>query len=86
MVYVFQKFRNYLLGSHFTMYTYHSPLKYLVNKLVLGGRICRWLLMFQEYNFEVVLKPGKLNVGPHHLSRILSGEYVGNISDILLNA
>jgi hypothetical protein len=50
MVYVIQKFRHYLLGSHFNMYTYHSALKYLVNKPVLGGRICRWLLLFQEYD------------------------------------
>jgi hypothetical protein len=41
MVYVLQKFMHYLLGSHFKMYTNHSALKYLVNKPVLGGRICR---------------------------------------------
>jgi hypothetical protein len=58
MVYALQKFRRYLLGSHFNMYTNHSALRYLVNKLVLGVRICRWLLMFQEYDFEVVVKPG----------------------------
>ena len=48
MVYTLQKFRHYLLGSHFKMYKYHSTLRYLVNKLVLGERICRWLLLFQE--------------------------------------
>ena len=37
MVYVLQKFRHYLLGGHFKMYTDHLALKYLVNKLVLGG-------------------------------------------------
>ena len=37
MVYVLQKFRHYLLGGHFKMFTYHSALKYLVNKPVLGG-------------------------------------------------
>ena len=37
MVYVFQKFRQYLLGGNFHMYTDHSMLKYLVNKPVLGG-------------------------------------------------
>jgi len=61
MVYVIQKFRHYLLGSHFKMYKYHYALKYLVKNPVLWGRICRWLLLFQEYNFEVFVKPGKLN-------------------------
>lgn len=42
MVYVLQKFRNYFLGAHFKMYTDHSSLKYLFNKIVLGGaKICR---------------------------------------------
>jgi hypothetical protein len=81
MVYALQKFRHYLLGSHFKMYTDHSALKYLVNKPVLGGRICRWLLLFQEYDFEVVVKPGKLNAGPDHLSHILTGEDAGNLDD-----
>jgi hypothetical protein len=37
MVYALQKFRHYLLGGHFKMFTDHSALKYLVNKPVLGG-------------------------------------------------
>ena len=38
IVYALQKFRHYLLGGHFRMYTDHSALKYLVNNPVLGGR------------------------------------------------
>jgi hypothetical protein len=45
MVYALQKFRHYLLGGHFKMFTDHSALKYLVNKPVLGGRICIWILL-----------------------------------------
>ena len=37
MVYALQKFRHYLLGSSFKMFTDHLALKYLVNKPVLGG-------------------------------------------------
>jgi hypothetical protein len=51
MMYELQTFRHYLLGGHFKMFTDHSMLKYLVKKPVLGGRICRWLLLFQEYDF-----------------------------------
>ena len=56
------------------MFTDHSTLKYLVNKLILGGNICRWLLLFQEYNFEINVKLGRLNVGLDHLSRLETGE------------
>jgi hypothetical protein len=61
MVYALQKFRHYLLGKNFKMFTDHSSLKYLVNKPELGRRICRWLFLFQEFEFKVIVKPGKLN-------------------------
>jgi hypothetical protein len=46
-----------------------------------GGRICRWLLLFQEFHFEVIVKPGKLNTGPDHLPRITNGEAPTNLED-----
>ena len=58
MLYALQKFRHYLLGGHFKMFTYHSTLQYLVNNPMLGGRIFRWLLLFQEFYFEIVVKTG----------------------------
>ena len=46
MVYTLHKFRHYLLGGHFKMYTDYSMLKHLVNKPMLGGKIYRWILLF----------------------------------------
>src|SRR5277367_3903472 len=86
MVYALQKFRHYLLGSHFKIFTAHSSLKYLVNKPVLGGRISRWLILFQEYDFEIIVKPGRLNLGPDHLSRLESGEEPTNLDEGLPDA
>ena len=63
------------------MFTDHSALKYLVNKPVLGGKICCWLLLFQEFDFEISVKLGHLNAGPDHLSRIEIGEEPTNIED-----
>ena len=67
------------------MYTDHSALKYLVNKPVSRGNICRWLLLFQEFDFEFIVKPGRLNVGPDHLSRIESDEEPTSLEDNLTN-
>jgi hypothetical protein len=86
MVYALQKFRYYLLGGHFKMFTDYSALKYLVNKPVLGGRICRWLLLFQEYDFEIVVNPGRMNKGPNHLSRLEHGEEPTSLEDTFLDA
>jgi hypothetical protein len=65
------------------MFTDHSSLKYLVNKLVLGGRM---LLLFQEFDFEVIVKPGKLNARPDHMSRVTNGEEPTNLEDNLPDA
>jgi hypothetical protein len=81
MVCTLQKFKHYLLGKHFKMLTDHSSLRYLVNKPLLVGIICRWFLLFQEFDFEVIVKPGKLNAGPDHLSRITNEEEAMNIED-----
>jgi hypothetical protein len=86
MVYALHKYRHYLLGKHFKMFTDQSTLKYLVNKLVLGGIICRWLLLFQEFEFEVIVKLGKLNAGPDHLLRVTNGEEPMNLEDNFLDA
>jgi hypothetical protein len=67
------------------MFTDHSSIKYLVNKPVFGGRICRWLLLFQEFEFEVTVKPGKLNAGLDHLSRVTNGEEPTNLEDKFLD-
>ena len=85
MVYTLQKFMHYLLGKHFKIFTDHSSLKYLVNKPVLRGRICIWLLLFQEFYFEVIVKLGKLTAGPDHLSRITNGEEPTNLEDNFLD-
>jgi hypothetical protein len=53
---------------------------------VLEGRICRWLLLFQEFSFEVIIKSGRCNVGPDHLSRLESGESGGAVDDQLPDA
>jgi hypothetical protein len=53
---------------------------------VLGGRICQWLLLFQEFDFEVIVKLGKLNAGPDHLLRVTNGEEPMNLEEKFLDA
>jgi hypothetical protein len=83
MVYALQNFYHYLLGEHFKMFTDHSVLKYLFNKPMLGGRICIWLILLQEYDFEIVVKLGIMNKGPDHLSRLEHGEDPNSLEDTL---
>jgi hypothetical protein len=65
------------------MFTDHSTHKYVVIKPVLGRRICRWLLLFHEYDFNIIVKPRRMNKGPDHLSRLEHGEEMTSLEDTL---
>jgi hypothetical protein len=80
MVYSYKKFKHYLLGYKVIFHTDHDSLKYLVNKLDLSGRIARWILLLQEFNYEVVVKSGKANSNADYLSRPRVEESVVDIS------
>ena len=69
VMYACMKFRHYLLDYRVVFHTDHNSLKYLVNKPDLSGRIARWILLLQEFNYEVVVKPGKANSNADYLSR-----------------
>ena len=86
MVYALQIFQHYLLGGHFNMFIDHSALKYLVNKTMLGGNICQWILLFQEFEFEIIVKLGRLNTGPDHLSRLENEGEPTNLDDNIHDA
>jgi hypothetical protein len=70
-----------ICAKPFIFYTNHQALKYLVCKLVHQGRVCRWILLFQEFEFEVIVRPRKNNVGPNCLSRVYIGEEATCIED-----
>ena len=45
MVFVLEKFRNYLLGTSIVIFTDHSTLKYLLNKKDVKARLIGWILL-----------------------------------------
>lgn len=53
---------------------------------MLGDHICRCLLLFQEYDFKVIVKLGCLSAGLDHLSKIENGEEPTNLEEGLPNA
>ena len=69
VIYACKKFQHYLLGYWIVFHTDHDSLKYLVNKSDLSGRIARWILLLQEFNYKVIVKPGKANANADYLSR-----------------
>src|ERR1700738_1920331 len=86
MVYSVNKFRHYLLANHFVFYVDHQALLYLINRPIISGRIARWMLLLQEYDFEIVYMPGRRHVMADHLSRIDNGEPPIGVNDQLPDA
>ena len=70
MVFTCKKFRYYLLGYKSVFQTDHNPLKHLANKADISGKLARWMLLLQEFDIEVKVKPGKAHQNADYLSRI----------------
>ncbi|CAM8913785.1 unnamed protein product [Rhodiola kirilowii] len=70
VVYAFEKFRPYLVGSKTIVYTDHAAIKYLMAKKDAKPRLIRWVLLLQEFNIEIKDKKGVENVVADHLSRM----------------
>ncbi|XP_060216833.1 uncharacterized protein LOC132644264 [Lycium barbarum] len=73
IVFAFEKFRAYLLGTHMIVHTDHAALRYLMTKKDAKPRLIRWVLLLQEFDFEVKDRKGCENQVADHLSRLEEG-------------
>ena len=70
MVSAIKQFHCYLANTRFTVYTDHLSLKYLQSlKNSNSGRLLRWSLLLQQYDFTIEYKQGKINSNADALSR-----------------
>ncbi|XP_064465530.1 uncharacterized protein LOC135377174 [Ornithodoros turicata] len=69
LIWAVQKLSCYLSGSKFVIETDHCPLTWLKNMSAKNGRLLRWSLALQPYNFEIKYKKGADNGNADGLSR-----------------
>lgn len=71
VIFAIERLRPYLERTKFTVITDHYSLKWLNSIKDPVGRIARWALRLQQYNFEIVHRRGRKNV-MYVISKVLS--------------
>ncbi|XP_071926101.1 uncharacterized protein [Coffea arabica] len=69
VVFALKKWRHYLYGVTFEIYTNHKSLKYLFSPKELNLRQRRWVEFLEDYDYTINYHPGKANVVADALSR-----------------
>lgn len=70
IIWALHSLRNFLYGSRkVKIYTDHQPLTYALSNKNNNSKMKRWKAILEEYNHEIIYKPGKTNVVADALSR-----------------
>ncbi len=69
VIWALEHFRTYIEGLHVTIFSDHSSLRWLMSRPNLSGRLARWSLGLQNFDFDIVHKPVTSNQVPNALSR-----------------
>lgn len=69
VIYVLKRFHIYLAGLKFKIVTDCDSFRLTLNKKYINPRISRWALFLQNYNYEIVHRPGKRMIHVDALSR-----------------
>ena len=70
VVFALEKFHSYLLGTRVIVHTDHSVLRYLMATKDAKPRLICWVLLLQEFDFEVRDRKGTENQVADHLSHL----------------
>lgn len=69
-------FRPYLHGRRFFLQTDHIALKWLMTTTNLKGKLARWALELQEYDFDITYRKGAANGNADALSRLAAATII----------
>ncbi|OBZ81002.1 Transposon Ty3-I Gag-Pol polyprotein, partial [Choanephora cucurbitarum] len=70
-------FHPYVHGANLTIYTDHAALKSILSTKLPKGRINRWIMALQSYQFAIIHKKGLLNLDADALSWLTQNNQEG---------
>ncbi|KAL4353062.1 hypothetical protein GQ457_06G011960 [Hibiscus cannabinus] len=82
VIFAFDKFRSYLIGTKVIVHTDHSAIKYLLSKKDAKPRLIRWILLLQEFDIEIIDRKGTENQVADHLSRLENKDIADTADEI----
>jgi transposase InsO family protein len=85
MVWSITYYRPYLYGQKFTVLTDHIAIKVLKTTKELDGKLARWALKLQPYDFTIEYKPGKNHTNVDTLSRLYEPATIYTLGTIELH-
>ena len=78
-----EKFKDYLYGGNFEVFTDNNPLTYILTSAKLDVTTQRWIAGLASFQFTINYRSGKSNVDADALSRI---KWPESCNEILTNA
>ena len=82
VIWAIKLLRVYLYGNRFTVITDHAALQWLINIKEPTGRLARWSIYLQAYQFDILHRPGKKHQNVDAVSRALCNVDVGTSIDL----
>ncbi|KAL4383845.1 hypothetical protein GQ457_15G017290 [Hibiscus cannabinus] len=82
VIFAFDNFRSYLIGTKMTVHTDHSAIKYLLSKKDAKPRLIRWIFLLQEFDIEIIDRKGTENQVADHLSRLENKDIADTTEEI----
>lgn len=79
VIHAVEQFRPYIEGTHFKVITDHSALQWLHKTKDPHGRLARWAMRLQQFDYEVIFRKGKDNIVPDALSRAVPNDEINVI-------
>ena len=74
IVFAFEKVRPYLIGSYVIVFIDHATLKHLSEKKDAKPWLIIWILILQEFHYEIKDRKGSENLVADHLSRSMTND------------